>query len=155
MNLPKKATDNVLEQADSLLLDELVHHVAKHSAHGIEALISLADVGKAGVVQQDLLDDEYRDSLAEFGASLHDAQAERYDLGGKKEVDNLRRVVFDQCANDTKRCETEVLKRPTLGRRVEEWVEEQWDVGLVGQQIVKAREAMRRTTQKETTSFGV
>jgi hypothetical protein len=101
-DLPKKATNDMLEQADSLLLNKLIHHVAKHSADSIEALISLADVCKACIIEQDLLNDKDCNSLAEFGASLHDAQAQRYDLGGKKEVDDLRGVVLDQCADHTK-----------------------------------------------------
>lgn len=53
----------MLEKADGLGLDKLANHVAEHGADGVEALIGVADVGKAGLVQQDLLDDEDSHSL--------------------------------------------------------------------------------------------
>lgn len=79
----------MLEQANSLLLHKLIDHVAENSTHGVEALISLADVGKANVVQQDLLDDEDSNSLTELRSSLHDTQAKRDNLSCEEEVDDL------------------------------------------------------------------
>ena len=71
----------MLEQANSLLFYELVDHVTKDGTDSIEALIGLANVREANVVKEYLLYDENGDGLAELGASLHDAQAERDDLG--------------------------------------------------------------------------
>jgi hypothetical protein len=74
-NIPKEAPNNMFEQADGLLLYKLVDHVAENGADSVEALVRLADVCKTNVVQQDFLDDEDGDRLAELGASLHDAEA--------------------------------------------------------------------------------
>ena len=71
----------MFEQPDCRSLDELIHHVAKDGADGKEALISVTDIGKPGLVEEDLLHDEDRDGLGEFRAGFHDAQAERDDLG--------------------------------------------------------------------------
>jgi hypothetical protein len=102
----------VLKEADGLLLDELVDHIAENSTDGIEALIGLADVREANVIQQNLLHDEDSDSLAQLRTGLHDTETQRDDLGCQKEVDHFRRIILNECANDTKRCEAEVLKRP-------------------------------------------
>jgi hypothetical protein len=126
--IPKKASDHVLEQADSLLLDQLVDHVAKNGANSIETLIGLANVRKPNVVQQDLLYDEDGYSLTEFRSGLHDAQAKGNDLSGQEEVDDFRRIVFDERANNAERCKTEVLEWSRLGRCVEERVEEEGNV---------------------------
>lgn len=64
--LPKKAADDMLEQAHSLLLHKLIDHVAKHSPHSIKALVCLANVRKPNVIQQDLLHDEDSHRLAEL-----------------------------------------------------------------------------------------
>lgn len=102
-DLPKKAAHNVLQQADRLLFDKLIDHVAEDSAYSVEALVGLTDVGEANVVKQYLLDDENGHSLAELRARLHDAQTERNDLGREQEVDDFRRVVLDKSANYTER----------------------------------------------------
>jgi len=46
---------NMLQQTDGQSVDQLVDHVAKHSADSVEALIRLANVSQAHVVQQDPL----------------------------------------------------------------------------------------------------
>ena len=92
----------MLQQTDSLLLDELVDHVAENGADSVEALVRLADVRQTNIVEQDLLDDKDRDGLAELGAGLHDTKTERDDLGCQKEVDDLGGVVLDKRADDTK-----------------------------------------------------
>lgn len=51
MSLPKKAADDMLEQADGLLLDQLVDHVAEDGANGIEPLVGLADVCETNIIQ--------------------------------------------------------------------------------------------------------
>jgi hypothetical protein len=104
----------VLQQADGLLLDELVHHVAQHSAYGVEALVGLADVRKTGVIKKDLLYYEYSDGLAQLGARLHNAQAQRDNLRSKEEVDDLRGIVLDKGANDSERREAKIFERPAL-----------------------------------------
>jgi hypothetical protein len=110
------------------LLDQLVDHVAKNGANSIETLIGLANVRKPNVVQQDLLYDEDGYSLTEFRSGLHDAQAKGNDLSGQEEVDDFRRIVFDERANNAERCKTEVLEWSRLGRCVEERVEEEGNV---------------------------
>lgn len=50
MCIPKEAPDNVLEQANGLLLHKLVDHVAEYGADSIKALVGLTDVGKTDVV---------------------------------------------------------------------------------------------------------
>lgn len=64
--IPKEAPHNVLEQADGLLLYELVDHITEDSADCIEAFVGLTDVRKPYIVQKDLLYDENGDGLAEF-----------------------------------------------------------------------------------------
>lgn len=83
------AADDVFEQAHRLTVDDLRHHVVEHSANGVEALIRLADVGKTHVVQQDFLDNEDGDSLAQLAACLHDAQAKRDDLSREQKGDHI------------------------------------------------------------------
>lgn len=88
-NLPKEASNNVLEEADGLLLYELANHVAENSTNGVEALVSLTDVRKTDIVEKNLLYDKDGYGLAELGACFHDAQAKRDDLGCEKEVDDF------------------------------------------------------------------
>ncbi len=76
----------MLEQSNRLRLDELVDHVAEDGADGEEALVSVANIGEPRFVEQDLLDDEDSDRLGEFGAGLHDAEAEWDDLCRKQEM---------------------------------------------------------------------
>jgi hypothetical protein len=71
----------MLQQAHSLLIDELGDHIGQDGAECAEALVRLADVLQAKVIEQDLLDDEYGHSLAELTAGLHDTQAQGDDLG--------------------------------------------------------------------------
>lgn len=121
----------MLEEANCLLLDKLIDHVAQDGAHGVKALVRLADICQAGVVQQDLLHDEDSDGLAELGARLHDAQAQRYYLGRQQEVDDIVRIVLDQRSDHAQRGQTEVFEGTRLRCRVEEGVQEQRDVGYV------------------------
>lgn len=119
----------MLEQASRLLLDELANHVAEHGADGVEPLVGSADIVESIVIEEDLLNDEYGDRLAQLGAGLHDAQAERDDLCGQEEVDDFGGVVLDERTNDAEGGETEVLEGPRLGGGVEEWIEEKGNVG--------------------------
>lgn len=101
--IPEEASDYMLKQPNSLLFDELIDHVAEHSADGIEALISLADIGQAHIVQKDLLNDKDGHSLGEFRASLHDAKAKGDDFCRKQKVDNFWRVVLYERTNNAER----------------------------------------------------
>lgn len=113
----------MLEQACSLLLDELADHITEHSADGIEALVRSADVIKAIIVEEYLLDDEDGNRLGQFRACLHDPQAQRNYLGGQEEVDHLGRVVLDESADDAKAGEAQIFKGARLGGGIEEGVE--------------------------------
>lgn len=127
--IPQEAPDDMLQQPGSLLLDQLAYHVTEDGADGVESLVGGADVVQAIVVKKDLLHDEDGDGLAELRARLHDAQTERNDLGGQQEVDDLGRVVLDKGANDTEAGEAEVFEGPRLGRRVQEGIEIERNVG--------------------------
>ncbi len=105
-NSPQEAPHDMLQEPDGLLFDELRDHVAKHGADGVEALVRVADVGEAHVIEQDLLHDEDGHRLAELRPGLHDAQTQRDDLGRQQEVDHLRRVVLDQGPDHAERRET-------------------------------------------------
>ena len=126
--LPQEASYHMLQQSGGLLLNELGHHVAQDGPDCVESLVGGADVVQAVVVQQDLLDNEDGNGLAELRAGLHDAEAQGDDLGGQQEVDDLGRVVLDQSADHTQGSEAEVFEGSRLGGRVEEWVEEKRDV---------------------------
>lgn len=118
----------MLQQPHRLTLLQLQHHVTQHRPHGIEPLISLADIIQPHVVEQNLLHDEDGHCLAEFGAGLHDAQAQGDDLGGKEEVDDVGRVVFDERADYAERGQAQVFEGAGFGGCVEEGVEEEGDV---------------------------
>lgn len=119
----------MLEKSGSLLLDELGNHIAQDGANGIESLVSSADVVQAVVVEQDLLDDEDGDCLAQLRAGFHDAQAKRNDLSREEKVNHLSRIILYQCANDTEGGQAEILERTGFRSGVQEGVEEQRDVG--------------------------
>lgn len=118
----------MLEQANSLLFHQLVDHVAQDGTDSIEALVCLANVREANIVEEYLLYDENGDGLAELGASLHDAQTKRDDLGCQEEVDDLGRIILDESADNTKRSKAKVFEWSRLGRRVKERVEEKRNV---------------------------
>ena len=99
--VPKEAANDMLEKSNGLLLHQLIDHVAEHCAHCIEALISLTDVGKTDVVEQDLLHNENSNSLTKLRTCLHNTEAERDDLGCEEEVDHLGGVVLDERTDDT------------------------------------------------------
>ena len=65
----------MLQETHRLGLNELVDHVAEYGADGVEAFVRVADVRQAGLVEQDLLDDEDGDGLGQLRACFHDAQA--------------------------------------------------------------------------------
>lgn len=65
-DIPQEASDDMLEKTNCLLLHELVDHVAQYSPDCVEALVCLTDVRKADIIEQDLLNDEDGDRLAEL-----------------------------------------------------------------------------------------
>lgn len=95
-DIPKEAAHNVLEQSDRLLLDQLGDHIAEDSTHSIESLICRTNIRQADVIKKNLLHNENGNGLAKFRSSLHDAETEGNDLGGKEEVNNVRRVILHQ-----------------------------------------------------------
>ena len=121
----------MLQQPDRLLIHQLRHHITEDRPDCVEALVRLADVLQSHVVEEDLLHDEDGDGLAEFGAGLHDAEAERDDFGGEEEVYHVCAVVFDEGADDAEGGEAQVFEGTRFGGRVEEGVEEEGDVGCV------------------------
>lgn len=155
---PQVTPNHVLQQPDRLTLDNLRHHVAQHGPHCIESLVRLADVRQTHVIQQDLLNDENRDRLAELRAGLHDAKAQGNDLGGEEESDDVRVVVLlDQCPDDTERGETQIFKGAGLGGGVEEWVEEERDVRLQEKTagLAVARNALQQSKSVADTVAGL
>lgn len=112
----------MLQEPGSLLLHELVDHVAQNSPNSIEALVGRADVVQSVVIKKNLLHDKNGNSLAQFGTSLHDAQAQWDNFSGEEKVDDIRAVVLDQGADDTKGGQTEIFEWPRFGCRVQEWV---------------------------------
>lgn len=92
---PQEAAHNVLEQSCGLLLNELGYHVAEDSSNSVKSLVGGTDVVETVVIQQNLLDDEDGNSLAELRTGLHDTQTERNDLGGQKKVDDVGGIVLD------------------------------------------------------------
>lgn len=64
----------MLKESDCLLIHKLGDHVRQHRADRVEALVSLANVLQAHVVEEDLLNDEDGNSLAELRPGLHDSQ---------------------------------------------------------------------------------
>jgi hypothetical protein len=110
------------------LLDELVNHVAKNSPHSVKALVRLADVCESNVIEQNFLNDEDGNGLAQLRPCFHDPQAERDDLSCQEEVDHFRGIVLYKCTNDSQRSKSEVLKWSRLGCRVEKRIKEERDV---------------------------
>ena len=101
----------MLQQTHRLLIDQLGNHIGEDGAHGVETLVGLTNVLQAHVIQENLLDDEDGDGLAKLGSGFHDTEAEGYDFGREKEVDDFGTVVLDQRSNDSQRSQTEILKR--------------------------------------------
>lgn len=116
----------MLQQSHRLTLHQLIDHIAQHSPDSVEPLVGLADVGEAEVVEKDLLDDKDCDRFGEFGAGLHDSEAEGDDLGGEEEVDDVGVVVLLRYSG--RRHEVEVKRDETK----EEWKGEEEKEGQGG-----------------------
>lgn len=121
----------MLEQTHGLLLHKLGDHVTKHGAHGIEALVCLTNVCQTGIIQKDLLDNEDGHGLGQLRAGFHDAQTEGDDFGGEQEVNDFRRVIFNESADDAQGSEAQVFVWAGFGGGVEEGIEKEgnmrWD----------------------------
>ncbi len=81
------------------------------------------------IIEENLLHDKDGHGLAQFRPSLHDTQAQGDDLSREEEVDHVRRVVLHQGANDSQGRQAEILEGTRLRGRVQEWVEEERNVG--------------------------
>src|SRR3954463_14561049 len=108
----------------------MTDHVIEHRRNCVEPLIRLADVRETGIIQQDLLHDEYRDRLGYLRARLHDPKAEWNDLCAEEKIYHLAVVVLDEGSDDTEGCQAQVFEGAGLGGRVQKWIEEKWDVGV-------------------------
>ena len=84
----------MFQQPNGLSLHQLVHHIAQYGPHGVEPLVCMTDIRQTRLVQQNLLDDEYRNGFGELRTCLHDPQAERDYLRREQEVDHGRVVVL-------------------------------------------------------------
>lgn len=67
----------MLQEANSLGLDERLDHVGEDGSDSVEALVRLTDILQSEVVEEDLLDDEDGNRLGQLRASLHDTQTQR------------------------------------------------------------------------------
>lgn len=122
--------NDVLEQPNSARLFDARDHVGEDSANGVEALVGLANVGEADIIEQDLLDNEDGDRLAELAAGLHDSQTQGDDLGAEEERNDLAVVgLLDEGADDAEGRQSEVFKGSCLGCSVEERIQEEGYVG--------------------------
>lgn len=79
----------MLEKSDRLLLHQLCHHVTEDCTHSVEPFVCRADVCQTDIVEEDLLNDENCDGLAQLRAGLHNAKAERDNFGSEEEVDHV------------------------------------------------------------------
>ena len=118
----------MFQQSLARVLAELDDHLAKNHCHMREPVIGLTDVVEAGLIQQDLLEDECGHSLAQLGPRLHDPQTQRNYLCCQEEVNNLLFVCLDQSSDNSEGSQTKIFKWSGLADRVQEWVQIQWDV---------------------------
>jgi hypothetical protein len=56
----------MLEQSHSLRFHKLVHHITQHRSDSIEPLVGMADIRKARLIKQNLLNDEDSNSFREL-----------------------------------------------------------------------------------------
>lgn len=73
----------MLQQSNSLRIDQIVDHRAQDGTDGVEAFVCLTDVCQPEIVEQNLLHDEDGDCFGELRSGLHDAETERDDFGGE------------------------------------------------------------------------
>ena len=133
---PKETSHDVLEKSDCLLLHQLSDHIAEDSAHRIEPFVGRTNVRQTDVIEEDLLNDEDGNGLAELRSGFHNTKAQRDNLGGQKEVDNIGRVILHQSSYHAEGGEAQVFKRARFRGRVKERVKEQGDVSCAAQRKV-------------------
>ena len=97
---PQKAAHNMLQQARRLLFNQLQNHIAEDSTNSIESLVSGTNIVEAVVVQEYFLNNEYGNRFAQLRPGFHDPKAQWNDLSREEEVDDIGRVILDQCSND-------------------------------------------------------
>lgn len=117
------------------MLDKLCDHVAQNRPHGVKSLVSSTNICKAYIVEQDFLYNEDSHRLAQFRSGFHDTEAKGNDLRGKKEVDDIRGVVFHQGTDHAQGSKTEIFKWARLGSGIEERIEEKRNMGYSKQRI--------------------
>jgi hypothetical protein len=87
--IPEKTSNDVFQKTSRLLFHKLRDHVAEDSADGKESFVGGAYVIEAVIIEEDLLHNENRNSLAQFGPGLHDTETQRYNLRREKKIDNF------------------------------------------------------------------
>ena len=95
-----------------------------------ESIECLTDVIQAAIIGENLLQDERGDRLGQFTAGLHDAQRQRNDLGGEKEIDHFGFVGLHQSADDAERREPKVFEWTRRRLHVQEWIEKERNIRL-------------------------
>ena len=141
------------------MLDKLRDHVAQNRSHGVKSLVSSTNICKAYIVEQNFLYNEDRHRLAQFRTGFHDTEAKGNDLRGKKEVDDIRGVVFHQGTDHAQGSKTEIFKRARLGGGVEKRIEEKRNMGYSEQRIShgisneKKKKTQGHTIQKQSAGL--
>jgi hypothetical protein len=83
------------------------------------------------IIQKNFLHNEYCNSLAKLRAGFHYPKAKRNNFGREEEIDHVRGIILDECANNTKGSQAKVFEGSRLGCGIEKRVEEQWNMGCV------------------------
>lgn len=141
------------------MLDKLRDHVAQNRSHGVKSLVSSTNICKAYIVEQNFLYNEDRHRLAQFRTGFHDTEAKGDDLRGKKEVDDIRGVIFHQGTDHAQGSKTEIFKRARLGRGIEKRIEEKRNMGYSEQRIShgisneKKKKTQGHTIQKQSAGL--
>ena len=141
------------------MLDKLRDHVAQNRSHGVKSLVSSTNICKAYIVEQNFLYNEDRHRLAQFRTGFHDTEAKGDDLRGKKEVDDIRGVIFHQGTDHAQGSKTEIFKRARLGGGVEKRIEEKRNMGYSEQRIShgisneKKKKTQGHTIQKQSAGL--
>lgn len=111
----------MFEQARTWLHKLAFYHTVKDTADRVESLWSATEVFKAFIVEKDFLNNKSGNSLAEFSASFHDAEAKRDNFCFQQVVNYSSIINFDQGANHPEGGQTQVLESPAFADSVEEW----------------------------------
>lgn len=93
-----------------MLFHKLTNHVTKDGANGVESFVSSTNVVQTTVVEENLLNDEDGNCLAQFRAGLHYPETEGNDLRRQEEVDDLGGVVLDKCSDNAQGSQPQVFE---------------------------------------------